>query len=240
MSRIARKFGLPLTLLGVGAAAMLSASPSARAQAELQSSPAVKFGTPVFAAPADMPPASDNAPAALPDVLPSQAKESPVQPKDAHKAAPAPGAEVVVEGSAPKSAWLDNPRVALIPRAGFFAVPPTGPGYYSLLDVVTGEYRENPPKFGYPRFAVGPIPNFDTDWRYVDQPGYDADLLEKLHRIHLGDNWLFATGGEFRFRYYDENNSRLSGKDNHYELTRLRIYGDLWYKDTFRIYVAGI
>jgi len=76
----------------------------------------------------------------------------------------------------------------LIPRAVSSPSPPTGPGYYSLLDVVTGNYRENPPKFGYPRFAVGPIPNFDSDWRYVDQPGYDADILEKLHRIHVGDN----------------------------------------------------
>src|SRR6266700_2269405 len=74
MSRIAPKFGLPLTLLGVGAAAMLGTSPCARAQVESQSSPAVKEV---------MPPASDNAPAALPAVLPSQPKEGAVQPKDA-------------------------------------------------------------------------------------------------------------------------------------------------------------
>jgi len=39
---------------------------------------------------------------------------------------------------------------------------------------------------------------FDTDWRFVDRPGYQGDdLFDRLHRIHLGDEWLFATGGEF-------------------------------------------
>jgi hypothetical protein len=136
--------------------------------------------------------------------------------------------------------WATRPPVAYLARAGFFAVPPTGPGYYSLLDQLTGRCSENAPTFGYPRFAIIPQGFFDTDWRYVDKPGYDPDLLERLHRIHLGDNWLFATGGEFRYRLYNEVNSRLSGKDNNYDLTRLRVFGDLWYKDTFRVYVEFI
>jgi hypothetical protein len=240
MFHIARKLGLPLTLLGIGAGAILATSTCVRAQGERQPAPAVKIGAPVLSTPAVMPPASDKAPTAEPAVLPSQTKEGVAQPKDSPQPSTAPFTEVVVEGAAPKSAWLDNPKVAFIPRPGFFAVLPTGPGYYSLLDLVTGNYRENPPKFGYPRFGVGPIPNFDTDWRYVDQPGYDADVLEKLHRIHVGDDWLFATGGEFRFRYYDEKNSRLSGNNNQYELTRVRVFGDIWYKDAFRIYVEGM
>jgi hypothetical protein len=142
--------------------------------------------------------------------------------------------------SARPSAWLTHPAVSVIPRPGFFAVPPTGPGSYSLLDLLTGKEREKPPTFGYPRSAIMINGNFDTDWRYVDQPGYQPDLLEKLHRIHLGDNWLFATGGEFRDRWANEINSRLNGKDNDYDLTRLRIYGDLWYKDIFRIYVEFV
>src|SRR5437588_9272898 len=104
-----------------------------------------------------------------------------------------------------------------MPRPGFFAVPPSGPGYYSMLDEVTGNCREKRPAFGYPPSAIMPFPNFDTDWRYVDQPGYEPDALERLHRIHLGDNWLFATGGEFRTRWHNEINSRLSGKDNDYD-----------------------
>jgi hypothetical protein len=145
----------------------------------------------------------------------------------------------------PKSAWLKNPKTAFIARAGFFPMPPgvlepSGPGYYSLLDHLTGEFREKPPQFGYPRIAIMPQGFFDSDWRYVDKDDYCPDILERLHRIHLGDNWLFATGGEFRLRYYDELNSRLSGKTNSYELTRLRVFGDLWYRDTFRIYVEMI
>jgi hypothetical protein len=135
------------------------------------------------------------------------------------------------------SPWLKNPPVQFIPRPGFFAVPPTGPGYYSLLDLLTHNDRDKPPAFGYPRSAIMIYPMFDTDWRYVDQPGYDPDLLERLHRLHLGDNWLFATGGEFRIRYANEINSRLSGKDNDYDLTRLRLFGDLWYRDTFRVFI---
>jgi Alginate export len=153
--------------------------------------------------------------------------------------APLP-ADVGASDPRANSAWLTNPPVQTIPRPGFFAVPPTGPGYYSLLDLLTGNHRDNAPAFGYPRSAIMSNANFDTDWRFVDQPGYDPDLLERLHRIHLGDNWLFATGGEFRIRYANEINSRLSGKDNDYDLTRLRVYGDLWYKDSFRVFVEFI
>ncbi|HWY87692.1 MAG TPA: alginate export family protein, partial [Gemmataceae bacterium] len=91
-----------------------------------------------------------------------------------------------------------------------------------------------------PRFAINATPFFDADFRYVDEPGADPDLLERMHRIHIGDDWMFATGGEFRFRYYNEVNSRLTGKDNSYDLTRLRVFGDLWYKDRLRLYVEGI
>jgi hypothetical protein len=138
------------------------------------------------------------------------------------------------------SAWLKNPPVAVIPRSGYFAVLPTGPGYYSLLDCVCGNYAEKAPTYGYPRFSICPFPFFDTDWRYVDKPGADVDFLEKMHRIHIGDDWLFATGGEFRNRYANEYNARLSGKNNEYDLTRLRVYGDLWYKNAFRVYVEFI
>ncbi len=136
-----------------------------------------------------------------------------------------------------KSPWLKNPPVQFFPHLGNFQVPPTGPGYYSLGDWLDENRRDKPPSFGYPRFAIMPYPMFDTDWRYVDQPDYQPDLLERLHRFHLGDDWMFATGGEFRVRYNNEINSRLTGKDNTYDLTRLRVFGDLWYRNTLRIYV---
>src|SRR5205823_5762836 len=79
-----------------------------------------------------------------------------------------------------------------------------------------------------------------ADFRYVDDPKYSPDFLEELHRIHLGDYWLFATGGELRWRHVHEFNSRLTGKTNEFDLIRARIFGDIWYKDTFRIYAELI
>jgi hypothetical protein len=56
--------------------------------------------------------------------------------------------------------------------------------------------------------------------------------------MHLGDDWLFSIGGEERFRYMNEVDSRLNkaGLDDTYELLRSRVYGDLWYRDVFRFY----
>jgi hypothetical protein len=41
-------------------------------------------------------------------------------------------------------------------------------------------------------------------------------------------------------RYMNEYNSRLTDQDNVYNLTRVRAYGDLWYKDAFRLYAEFI
>src|SRR5262249_18337517 len=78
---------------------------------------------------------------------------------------------------------------------------------------------------------------------YLDKPNNQQfDPADVLKRIHFGSNgdWMFTTGGEFRWRFENEPDSRLSGKNNNYDLTRLRIYGDLWYQDFFRLYVEGI
>jgi hypothetical protein len=148
--------------------------------------------------------------------------------------------EPVVEVEACRSAWLDHPRYRPAPRPGYFSILPTGCGYYSLRDVLAGETREAPPKSGYPAFALMPPSLFDADFRYVDDPKYNPDFLEQLHRIHLGDNWLFGTGGQAWWRHMHEYSSRFTGKTNDYDLVRVRIFGDLWYKDTFRIYAELI
>lgn len=184
------------------------------------------------------------------EILPALKAEPPQAisgPGDSGTAAPAPQATitgVVVEGGTCATAAAADPnplgaKPAFIPRPGFFGVPPTGPGYYSLLDMLNGNYREKPPTYGYPRFAVNATPFFDADFRYVDK-AEDPDFLEQLHRIHVGEDWLLATGGEFRFRYFNEVNSRLSGKDNVYDLMRVRVFGDIWYQDKFRVFVEGI
>lgn len=133
------------------------------------------------------------------------------------------------------------PPVQVFPRPGFFSIPPSGPGYYSLLDRLTGNYRQEAPKFGYPPFALMGPGLFDADWRYLDDPKTPPqDFLDRLKRIHIGDDWLFSTGGQASSRYMNEWNSRLTEQNNVYDLYRVRTYGDLWYKDVFRFYVEGI
>jgi hypothetical protein len=124
------------------------------------------------------------------------------------------------------------------PRLGYFFLAPTGPGYYSLLDVCQGNYREKPPIFPHPPVASIAWPAFEYDYRFLDKPdspGYG--FSDCLHRIRLGDNWLFNTGGQVTTRYVHESNSRLTGRSNDFQLLRTRVYGDLWYQDTFRTYV---
>lgn len=140
----------------------------------------------------------------------------------------------------PRSAWLDAPLVHSPPRLGNFLMPPTGCGYYSGLDWLRGDLRDKAPKSAFPPFALMHPSFFDNDFRYVDDPKYQPELFERLHRLHAGDDWLFATGGQASWRHMHEFNSRLSGRTNDYDLLRARVYGDLWYRDSFRIYAEFI
>lgn len=134
------------------------------------------------------------------------------------------------------------PPIHQLPRPAMFPITPAGPGYYSLLDALRGDWREKPPQYGYPRFVLMFNSLFDADWRYLENPeAYaQADALDRLKRIHLGENWLLNVGGASWVRYFHEQNSRLSGRYNDYSQVRARIYGDLWYQDIFRVYVEGI
>src|SRR5207253_11155842 len=101
----------------------------------------------------------------------------------------------------------------------------------------TGNCRQGPPKYPYPRSASMSPPFYDADFRYLDDPcNTEHDLFDPLKRVRVGDNWLFSTGGEVRGRLMNEYNSRLGATDNHYLLSRARVYGDLWYRDQFRVY----
>jgi hypothetical protein len=141
-----------------------------------------------------------------------------------------------------KPFWVNVPHLSPRPRTGNFAIPPSGPGYYSLEDYLTDNYRQAPPK--YPWGApISPcfFPFYDNDFRYLDDPkNTQHDWLDPIKRIHCGDNWLLSIGGEERVRYMYEIDSRLTGKFNDYTLLRSRLYGDLWYKDWFRVYVEYI
>ncbi|MGL6076286.1 MAG: alginate export family protein [Fimbriiglobus sp.] len=137
--------------------------------------------------------------------------------------------------------WKNVPRVRAFPRPGNFPVPATGPGYYSALDQLRGECLKAPPKYPYPRFGLMQPSFFDMNFAYLDDPkNTEKDFFDPLKRVHIGENWLFSTGGDLRYRHESNYNNRLTQNDNNYDLTRMRIYTDLWYKDYFRVYAEFI
>ncbi len=118
--------------------------------------------------------------------------------------------------------------------------PRAGAGYYSLRGWLEGDNREQPPKSGYSRSLATPQGFNEVDFSYLDDPKYQSGFLESLHRIHVGDNWVFGTGGEYRNRFDFEGNSRLTGIQNTFDLNRLRVFGDLWYQDRLRVFAEFI
>jgi hypothetical protein len=138
--------------------------------------------------------------------------------------------------------WKKIPVVRPYPRIGNFPVPPAGPGYYSVLDALRGDSLNAPPKYPYPRIGLIQPSFFDLDnFSYLDDPNNtEHDVFDPLKRVHLGDNWLFTTGGDVRVRYENHQDARLRNVDNDFTLTRVRSYGDLWYRDDFRIYAEFI
>jgi hypothetical protein len=245
-----------LAALGLLLGAWLSQAPSSQAQPGTRA----RFGTPSLSP--DNPPAVTRISFETPQSAPNPEERATLLPPVPHEtASPSESCPKAAdqkqedkqgedkkdgdkkESETCKSFWQTHPKYPVQPKMGFWIIPPTGPGYYSAKDVVTNNYRQGPPPFGYNRYFIFPFPFFDSDFGYVDDPkkNKDVDFFEKLHRIHLGynDNWLFGTGGEFRYRMFNEINSRGTGIDNRYDLTRLRLFGDLWYRDTFRLYIEG-
>src|SRR5262245_36893086 len=151
--------------------------------------------------------------------------------------APAPAAEPTQPECKEESLFANMPPITPFPRVGLSLFPPAGEGYYSLVDRCRGEWREKPPQYPYPRYGFIQFSFFDADWRYLDKPdNTEHDFFDCLKRIRVGDCALFTTGGDFRVRYASETSSRLTGRDNTYELIRTRVYGDLSLGDRLRIY----
>ena len=138
--------------------------------------------------------------------------------------------------------WSRVPRSQVFPQPGNFVTPPKREGYHSVRDWVLGVERESLPKNPFSNLAPQPLPFFETNYRIVDPPGDDRSFpwLDRIKRVPLGDHWLFAAGGEYRWRYANEGNARLTTIDNNYYLNRVRVFGDLWYEDKFRAYIEFI
>lgn len=144
----------------------------------------------------------------------------------------------VPDESLSPSPWVHVPPVFIFPRLGDFFIPPSGPGYYSLQDWLWGNRRPKPPIFPYPPFSLKAFPFYDADFRYLERPdNTQHDLFDVVKRMHPGDNWLVSNGGEYRLRYMNEVDSRLTARNNEYMLYRYILYGDFWYRDQFRLFV---
>ena len=91
-----------------------------------------------------------------------------------------------------------------------FSIPPSGPGYYSLSDHITGNKRQGAPVSPYAPYALMTTPAFDMDFRYLEKPGYEQDFFDPMKRIKLGDDFLLSLGGSFWYRYMRESDLRLT------------------------------
>lgn len=188
-------------------------------------------GTPgVFETNAGQPPvATPMTPASLPMSAPDAV---PNQPPVGMVPCPAPAA------ATPAATWHGHKYpVQTFAPPGATPIGPTTPGYYTLLAMVRGEEQQKPPRWPYPRSGGYPFSFAETSFTYLDSiPFEDRDWAEKLKRIPVGDHFLFSTGGELRYRYNYETNSRLTGVTDKYNLYRNRTYADLWYEDILRVY----
>lgn len=157
-----------------------------------------------------------------------------VEQDSAESAAPTPPADAACDV---KPFWTGVPPLGPLPRVGYFSTPPAGPGYYSLRDALWGNYRETPPKNPWPPVSADIFSFFDADFRYLDDPkNQQFGFFDPIKRIHPNDDWLLSFGGEERIQWKNENDSRLTWRRNEYELNRVRLYGDVWYQDRFRLY----
>ena len=150
--------------------------------------------------------------------------------------APPVGATTPPAGA--KVDWSKVPPVTAPPRPGMFSIPPTGPGYYSLWDVVTGNEREAAPVAPYAPYALTTTP-LSISISAIGKPGYEQDLFDPLKRIQLGDDFLLSFGGSFWYRYMQESDPRLTKTNDNYHMIRSRFHADFWFQDKVRL-IRGI
>lgn len=89
--------------------------------------------------------------------------------------------------------------------------------------------------------SVNWTPSCDYDFRFLENPENNYHPWSSTYkRVHVGNEVLFTTGGEVRYRFNNHINYQLSGKGDTSDLTRLRAFGDLWYRDQVRLFVEVI
>ncbi len=137
-------------------------------------------------------------------------------------------------------AWADIPVTQPASKPGNYFAAPSGGGYYSLMDWLHGDYRDSAPPAPYPPQALMPLPFFDVNWKFLDDPEKSWGWTDGLKRQPLGNNLLLTTGGSLWWRHMNETNARLSGINQDYDLLRTRLYADLSYQDQARFFFEFI
>ena len=102
----------------------------------------------------------------------------------------------------------------------------------------------SPPKPGEKPRPTPPSPwkplFYNNDFRYLDRPDnpfHDPfDFLKRISPTPSG-NLKVDVGGEFRWQGRGEDNRRLTGEQNNFNLFREKLYLDAWYRDRFRMFV---
>ena len=81
-------------------------------------------------------------------------------------------------------------------------------------------------------------PFYNNDFSYLDNPDYvSCDWFDILKGIQVGSCLTLDVGGEYRMRFHDEVNMRLTGLDDDYLLQRTRLYFDSRYGGWLRAYI---
>ena len=146
-----------------------------------------------------------------------------------------------IKAIAPKFDWAtESPHTKASKPGGFVVAPakdaPEYYGQYSLWDFVTDKHHTTKPVQPYAPFALQTTPAFDINFNYLDKPEHEKDFFDSVKRIHIGDDVLLSFGGQFWYRYVNETDSRLTKRNNSYNLMRTRFHADLWYRDRVRLF----
>src|SRR5262245_41280882 len=153
--------------------------------------------------PAVLPPAADVAGPAVksppttpgtPAVPPAAAPSPAATPPSASSSATTPPAAQSAADETPKPFdWTKVPAIQPTPRVGYIIVPPPGPGYFSLDDLLTGNCRPKAPKFPFGTTSLYATSAFNYDFRYLDEPdNTQHDWSDCYKRVHFGEccDWL--------------------------------------------------